>query len=652
MFRLSIISRLILRSAQFQKNVLSQAQVSSVFVRKFSDKKKFTSKNLDVSGIKGKNPDDAIEKDLLAAQDPDTFGTLSVNVQKADDDLVDPDDIKEEQYLKHPPKRSQKLRIKEYADLIKDHLNNNRIMEAIDVLEVRMIKEDRVQPETYIYNLLISGCARVGYSKKAFQLYTKMKQRGLKVTGGTYTSLFNACATAPFLNDGLQKANRLREIMIEKGYEPNASNYNAMIKAYGRCGDVKTAFLLVDEMIGKDLPIQIETFNFLLQACASDSEVGFRHALLVWHKMYQRKLSPNIYSFNLMLRCCRDTNLGDLETTEEVIHAILKSGKIVVQEQPLIEEGKISGALVQNQNQVSSDPTPNLLSITPHLGNLIELKEIQRPEDRLLLLGGLSGFLKTMNDFEVKPDIKTFTELLETIPPTIAAEKKLISTIKKAGIKCDIDFFNILIKKRSMRFDYESARDVLDMIHLARLEPDIVTYGVLSLGCKTIEEARELMETMREKEIKMNVHILGAMMRQGCSQLNFQYVLEILDIVKKEKIKPSEKFLTHLDNFHNACKKILKTRNKLADRRFKIDFNNFKQNVEQWKVDMGLDDLSLEESCKKVKGHPWEQFQEPQAGGFEDLKNPKLRKKKKKFHNIRKIEAGDEEGGQKMISSD
>jgi pentatricopeptide repeat domain-containing protein 1 len=54
-----------------------------------------------------------------------------------------------------------------------------------------------------------------------------------------------------------------------------------LISAFGRCGDLSTAFALVDEMAEKKVTISDETFNFLMQACISDKEAGFRHALLV-----------------------------------------------------------------------------------------------------------------------------------------------------------------------------------------------------------------------------------------------------------------------------------------------------------------------------------------------------------------------------------
>jgi len=332
------------------------------------------------------------------------------------------------------------------------------------------------------------------------------------VTGGTYTSLFNACANAPSLSDGLAKAQIVRENMLEKGYEPNVKNYNAMIKAYGRCGDVDTAYMLADEMKERQLELNADTYNFLLQACASNSEHGFRHALLTWHKMLQSGISPDYYSFNAMLRCARDCGFGDLDSMREVLAQIAPaaaSRKPILQ----LEEGQKDDlrSISQNNNslpaqiEVSTTASelelPNLLLPRPHLGSLVALEEVTRPHERFLLLGGLTGFLEHMKQHNITPNIETFTTMLEVIPPTNSAEKQLLTFVRKIGLKADIDFFNILIKKRSMRFDYESAREVLTMIRTAGLRPDIVTYGVLALGCRTQEEARELLQQMKEAGI-------------------------------------------------------------------------------------------------------------------------------------------------------
>ncbi|CAG9807430.1 unnamed protein product [Chironomus riparius] len=602
---------------------------------------RFSSTN---NNLSDKSSNDEFRK-FIASQHSDSFGSLSPNVNAADDEFVDEDDIKEENFIKNPKRKSDQKSTKVYADMIKDHLKHGRIKEAIDVLEVN-IKDDGFRPMNYIFNLLIDGCAKVGYTKKAFNLFTRMRQRGLKVTGATYTSLFNSCANSPYKHEGLEKAVRLREIMAEKGYEPNSSNYHSMIKAFGRCGDMKTAFILVDEMIDKKLLVTTETFNFLLQACASDQEFGFRHALLVWHKMYQKGLKPDIYSFNLMVRCCRDTRLGDRKSTEEVIQTILLRNSENVNR---IEDGDSNENLLASGESVNAiKPTnpqdtqymPNLLALRPNLGNLIEIKEVKQPSDRFLLLGGLTGYLDLMRHFEVPPDLKTFTELMDVIPNTKEMDIRLLKIIRKAQIQCDVDFFNILIKRRALRNDYFGAREVLDdMIKRAKLEPDIVTYGVLALTCQTRDEAWELINEMRDKGIKMNLPILGGMLKQACYNKHFDYIMDILYIIKKFNIKPNDRIMDTVDRFVVSCNYLKKRDNKNIPRNFRENVKRFKQDYVVWKESVGLSqsETLTDEDKKILKEKPWKQFKEAQPVGYEDSKNEKWQRKQKLKRNIKMI---------------
>lgn len=576
----------------------------------------------------------------------DIFGSNQTSEVK--DDIGD---VMEEDYTNNPKRRS--LRPIDYARLIKSHLSEKRLKDAIGVLEVQMLKQDRAKPDEYIYNLLISGCAKAGYTRKAFNLFTRMRQRGLKVKGGTYTSLFNACANAPSTVYGIEQANRLREIMIEKGYEPNVKNYNAMIKAFGRCGDVKTAYFLADELMEKQLPLNIETFNFLLQACASDLEFGFRHCLLTWHKMIQQRLKPDYYTFNTVLRCVRDCGFGDLNTMQKLLQQIcverdelLSTATSIEKEIALPKEVSSSNAIdVEKQSQVIEIKNnaeqlemPNLLAARPHLGSLVSLAEVFSPHERFLLLGGLSGFMNLMKECKITPDIETFTTLLEVIPPTYAAEKQLLSYVRKIGLKADIDFFNILIKKRCMRFDYEGAKEVMSMIRTAGLEPDIVTYGVLALGCQTEVESRELLQQMREKGIRMNIQILGAMLRQGTGNRNFPYVIEILQISLDENIKPNDVFLKHLHNFYDRCARSIDERHpSTKSKSFRRGHEKFCAKLRLYYEEQGIAGLKLEDAIKKIREHPYQQYKDDDIEGVEPLKNQKLSKKQKVRKYIKKI---------------
>lgn len=493
------------------------------------------------------------ENNITYLGDPDTFGTLSGRTP-IPETLEDEGDLKEEQYLQNKPLKSQQLTTKQYADLIKQYLKHKRLNEAIDVLETRMLKEDRVKPENYIYNILIGACAEVGYTKKAFKLFNDMKRRALKPTGDTYTCLFQACINSPWPADGLKLAHHLRNHMIEKGIEPNLTNYNVMIKAFGRCSDLPTGFKIVDEMISKKMKIRVHTFNHLIQACISDKNYGLKHALIVWRKMLKMREKPNIYSFNLMLKCVKDCNLGSKEDLFEVVSLIqehmallnmkpkvlqIEDSKISLplntaskheelnyqtnvydsskvtkrssesrnqiakeftkmkQERPTdldLNKDDVTKGSSENGNQIAKEVTevkqegptdldlnkdnvslevvenyqrlappvekrtaPNLLSKVVLLDKILGIQEVHTPQDKFAIIGGQDDFLKEMEVYSVKPDLKTFTQMLPVIEDNTEAENKLLETMQSLDIKTDIDFYNALIKKRCFRRDYDSA---------------------------------------------------------------------------------------------------------------------------------------------------------------------------------------------------
>lgn len=443
------------------------------------------------------NEDQEPDSDLLYIDERENFGLISRTNQIFTEKYEhDEDDKKEQEFLEKKPLRLQQLSTKKYSDIIKYHIENKRFKEALDVLEVRMLKEDRVKPEAYIYNLTIGACAEVGYTKKAFMLYNDMKKRGLKVNGGIYTSLFSACARSPWKDDGLSRANHLRNLMLEKNIEPNLTNYNAMIKVYGRCGDLQTAFEIVDEMCSKKIKIRVHTFNFLLQSCITDRKAGFRHALLTWRKMLNFKERPNIYTFNLMLRCIKECGIGNRESEQNMISEILSSNPIMlpthshIQETfPQLESGQHNTSekqLVLDIDQdlvgqvdaekhlpipisgLSENQLPNLLSRNPSLNGVLAIGEIKTMEDRFMLTGGIEGFFTEMVASNVTPDIKTITQMLSVQPSTLENENKLLDILKLQEIKPDINFYNVLIKKRCYRFDYESAKVCSEKISLKK----------------------------------------------------------------------------------------------------------------------------------------------------------------------------------------
>jgi hypothetical protein len=117
-----------------------------------------------------------------------------------------------------------------------------------------------------------------------------------------------------------------------------------------------------------------------------------------------------------------------------------------------------SNKLEKSRNEGSLPRIPDILSPNPDIHNLIGIESVARASDRLSLLGGVQGLLSRMRRDDVKPDIKTFSMLVDCIESNVESEERLLVEMRKSGVDMDTPFCNLLMRKRVFRQDVEGAK--------------------------------------------------------------------------------------------------------------------------------------------------------------------------------------------------
>ncbi|KAH9399081.1 Pentatricopeptide repeat-containing protein 1, mitochondrial [Tyrophagus putrescentiae] len=172
-----------------------------------------------------------------------------------------PDDA--DGYDKLEIKRDARRKSPEAYMRMLNELKRQRPLPVARIFELHQayVYEERYQvTDTRFYSLLMKVAGQAGFTRKAVELLEEMKRFELRPTKSTITALFNACANAPVLDHpetaqyALQQTLRLREKLQLEGYELNDIQYNVLVKAFARLGDMASARATLAEMAEKGRP--------------------------------------------------------------------------------------------------------------------------------------------------------------------------------------------------------------------------------------------------------------------------------------------------------------------------------------------------------------------------------------------------------------
>ncbi|CAH2306860.1 pentatricopeptide repeat-containing 1, mitochondrial [Pelobates cultripes] len=487
----------------------------------------------------------------------------------------------------------------------KSKIKEGKLAEALELFETNMLQEERLQPEESNYTILIGGCGRAGYVKKAFSLYSDMKKRDLKPTDATYTALFNACAESPWKDSGLQHAMKLHQELKNKNIELNMITYRSLMKVCALCGGLHSSLEIFKEMVQKGHIVITDTFNVLLMGCIEDKTVGFRYSLQVWRLMLSLGLKPNINTYNLLIRAIKECGIGDPKVAYDILlspseHALPKKksmfGKhkqankvptvgvitehevemlkqqLVLESTARLKQSSLSAIDVKSAQKpamiksISSQVTkevepfnsdtvlidaqqqpPNLLNPVVEKHMVVSLGNVLEPSDRLALVGDMEGILQKMKEDQVTPTIKTLTLLADVTKPGSQSESSLLNIMDLLNIKVDVTFFNTLVKKRSKMLNLASAKELLPVLVQKGIAPNIQTFCHLASACHKREDGLQLLEDMVNIGVLPNNYIYSTLIQVALKRLDYVYLTDIIRDMKVRNVAPNEVVIRQLE---------------------------------------------------------------------------------------------------------
>lgn len=145
--------------------------------------------------------------------------------------------------------------------------------------------------------------------------------------------------------------------------------------------------------------------------------------------------------------------------------------------------------------------------------------------------------------------------------------------------------FDIVYEITSLYFVF--FQEVLNDIQRHNLAPDMITWGVLALGCHTLEDAKIFLHGLEATGHTLNAVIAGSLLGNACCSNRIAYILEIMRLMSTERIVPSKHIYTILDRYKLKLEDTLKhdRSSKLyRNEQFRQKFETFKNRYEKFQL--------------------------------------------------------------------
>merc|ERR1719230_297555 len=137
-----------------------------------------------------------------------------------------------------------------------------------------------VTPDLISYSTLIKGHCSRGDLEQGLQLLGLMQRRGILPDAIVFNSILDGCAHQQMRT----LTERVLQDMESAGIAPSNFTLSILVKLYGRCSDLDTAFSVVESYPAKyNFKLNAQVYTCLMSACIANSALA--RAIEVYNKM-------------------------------------------------------------------------------------------------------------------------------------------------------------------------------------------------------------------------------------------------------------------------------------------------------------------------------------------------------------------------------
>eukprot|EP01018_Ginkgo_biloba_P034182 Gb_33062 [translate_table: standard] len=168
--------------------------------------------------------------------------------------------------------------------------------------------------DAILWNVMIRGYATNGLCEEALRLYYQMRWFGLQSDNFTFPFVLKACGSLSALQEGKQ----IHDHVVKTGFESDVFVGNSLVAMYAKCGNIKIARQVFDNMSNND----VASWSTMIVGYTQNKQTN--EALKLFHQMQQANVKPNRVTFLSVLPAYAD--LAALEQGKDIHNLIIKNG--------------------------------------------------------------------------------------------------------------------------------------------------------------------------------------------------------------------------------------------------------------------------------------------------------------------------------------